>query len=192
MARRRDYKAEYRRRIERALTQGLSRSQARGHPRGFEKGIASKSRTPKSDDRLEAALKALRNGSSQHAAAKGTGISQERFRRFLYGNELAERQGRQWVLTDDRPRRVQTIHRGQSKAVTVPGFDEASKAGEYANAAGRFLRTNDLTHLEPFAGDGLTDVQGRFFPFETDPNALHRHAAADAPAFHEIYQIVSN
>lgn len=192
MARKRDYKAEYRRRIEHGLKRGLTRSQARGHPKASEKPASTKPTTPKSDAKLETALKALRTGATQKAAAKDAGVSQERFRRFLYGHELARREGRTWVLSDDRARRVLTIYQGQSKSVTVPGFEEASKAGQYANAAGRFLRSNDLTHLEPFMGDGLTDVQGRFFPFETDPNALHRHAAADAPAFHEIYQIISN
>lgn len=192
MARKRDYKAEYRRRIERGLERGLTRSQARGHPRSAETPIKSRTRIPKSDERLEAALKALRHGASQRTAARRVGVSQERFRRFLYGNELAERQGREWILTDERPRQVQTITRGQSKAVTVSGFDEASKAGAYMDAAGQFIRTNDLGHLEPFVGDGLIDVRGRFYPFETDPNALHRHAAADAPAFHEIYRIVTN
>lgn len=192
MARKRDYKAEYRRRIERGLERGLTRSQARGHPRAAEKPVRRRSQAPKSDERLEAALRALRKGSTQRAAAKRAGVSQERFRHFLYGNELAERQGREWVLTDERPRRVQTISHGQSQAVTVPGFEEASKAGAYMDAAGQFVRTNDLDYLEPFVGDGLTDVRGRFYPFETDPNALHRHAAADTPAFHEIYRIVTN
>lgn len=190
MARKRDYKAEYRRRIERGLAKGLSRSQARGHP-AISEASASGAATPKSTDELEAALKLLRRGATQKAAARSAGVSADRLRRFVYGNKLATRFGNAWVLTDDRPRRVATITNGQTRSVTVGTFAEAQKAGEYFHAAGEFLRSNDPIWLVPFDGDGLTDMRGTFFPFETDPNALYRHAAADAPAFHEIYQIVS-
>ena len=190
MARKRDYKAEYERRIARGLKRGLSRSQARGHPAISEPSVSG-SQPPKPDDQLEAALRELRSGSSQRAAAQSAGVSSEKFRRFIYGHGLAERTGLRWTLTDERPRRVATIYRGETKSVTVPSFSEAHKAGEYFHAAGQFIRSNDIRYLEPFDGDGLTDVRGRFFPFETDPNALYRHAAQDAPVFHEIYQIVS-
>lgn len=190
MARKRDYKAEYQRRIERGLKRGLSRSQARGHPAKSEPTVSGKT-PPKVSPELDRALKALRRGSTQKAAAESAGVSVERFRRFIYGNDLARRDGSQWTITDDRPRRVKVIVGGQSKAVTVSSFTDAQKAGEYSNAVKDFLRTNDLTWLEPFDGDGVTDMRGRFVPFETDPNALYRHAAADEPAFHEVYQIVS-
>lgn len=190
MARKRDYKAEYERRIAKGLKRGLSRSQARGHPAISEKSVSG-SRAPKPDDQLEAALRDLRSGSSQKAAAQSAGVSAERFRRFIYGHKLAKRTGLSWTLTDDRPRRVATIHQGETKSVTVSNYSEAQKAGEYFYAAGQFIRSNDITHLEPFEGDGLTDVRGKFFAFETDPNALYRHAAQDAPVFHEIYQIVN-
>ena len=190
MARKRDYQAEYRRRIERGLARGLSRSQARGHPARAE-ASASGTRTVEPTPELEAALKSLRRGSTQKTAAARGGVSVERFRRFLYANGLAAREGRAWTITDDRPRRVQIIQDGQSRSVTVPTFTDAQKAGAYHNAVGEFLRSNDLTWLKPFDGDGVTDMRGRFIPFETDPNALYRHAAADEPAFHEIYQIVS-
>jgi len=186
----RDYKAEYRRRIERGLARGLSRSQARGHPVKAEvsaSGVSAVEPTPE----LEAALKSLRRGSTQKGAAARVGVSVERFRRFLYANGLAEREGRAWTVTDDRPRRVQIIHQGESRSVTVPTFTDAQKAGAYHNAVGEFLRSNDLTWLEPFDGDGVTDIRGGFFAFETNPNALYRHAAADVPPFYEIYEIVA-
>ena len=31
-----------------------------------------------------------------------------------------------------------------------------------------------LAYLEPYVGDGLTNVRGKFYQFETDPNALYR------------------
>ncbi|OUS05335.1 hypothetical protein A9Q96_12190 [Rhodobacterales bacterium 52_120_T64] len=190
MARKRDYKAEYKRRIERGLKGGLSRSQARGHPSILEVGVSGSS-TPEHKEQLGEALKELRRGSTQKAAARSAGVSVERFRKFIYSNKLAERDGQYWTMTDERPRRVPIIHRGETKSVTVPSFAEAKKSGEYFEAVGQFLRTNFITHLEPFDGDGLTNVQGKFFQFETDPNALYWHDAQDNPDFHEIYQIVN-
>ena len=190
MARKRDYKAEYQRRIANGLKKGLSRSQARGHPSITEVGTSGP-KPPKSNDQLEAALRELRRGATQKEAARSANVSVERFRKFIYGNNLAKRDGLQWAMTDERSRRVPIIHRGETKSVTVPNFAEAKKSGEYFEAVGQFLRTNYITHLEPFDGDGLTNVQGKFFQFETDPNALYRHDAQDNPDFHEVYQIVS-
>ncbi len=192
MARKRDYKAEYARRIKRGLAKGLSRSQSRGHARAKE--VAAKSRKPKTSEakKIERAVKSLRAGKSQKASAKVAGISVERLRRFIYENKIAKREGSRWVMTDDRPRRVLTIHNGQPRTVIVPGFAGASLAGKYNSAVGHFVRSNDIDAILPFEGEGLTDVKGRFFEFETDPNALHRYAAMDNPAFHEIYKIISD
>lgn len=187
----RDYKAEYRRRIARGIARGLTRSQVRGHPKPGEKSVRTGSRAPEPDLKLEAAVKLLREGNSQKAAAKSVGISAARLRRFTYYYKIAARIGRKWVFTDERPRRVPTLTQGQVKTITVPGFEEASKAGSYWNDMGRFLRTNEHEILLPYTEDGLIDREGRFFPFETDPNELHRIAAMDTPPFHEIYQIIS-
>ena len=189
--RKRDYRAEYQRRIRHGLTRGLSRSQARGHPRASETLASKGVGVPEPDAGLEAAVRRLREGDSQRTAAKAEGISADRLRRFIYGHKLAERVGRRWVIKDERPRRVPTLTEGEVKAVTVPGFDEASKAGSYWNDVGRFIRSNQPEFLLPYAGDGLTDLKGGFIPFETDPNELHRIAAMDTPPFHEIYQIIS-
>ena len=48
-----------------------------------------------------------------------------------------------------------------------------------------------LSFYYRFKGDGVTDVKGRFHPFETDPNELHRLRQMDLPPFHEIYQVTS-
>ena len=192
MERKRDYKAEYARRIRKGLKHGLSRSQARGHARAKEPLVRKPKAKAGEAKRIEKAVKALRSGKSQKAAAKIGGISAEKLRRFTYANKIASRKGSKWVMTDQRPRRVPTIYKGQPRNVIVIGFAEASLAGLYHNAVGQFVRSNDLSIIEAFGGQGLTDHKGRFFPFETDPNALHRYAAMDTPAFHEIYQIISN
>jgi len=191
MARKRDYKAEYARRIARGKKLGLSRSQARGHPRRKEQRLRKRTARSLTAKQLETAVKALRAGKSQKAAAKSARVSVERLRRFIYENNIAKREGSRWVIVDNRPRRVPTIHRGQQRAITVPGFAPASLAGQYHNAVGHFVRTNDYDLIEPFEGQGLTDLNGRFLEFETDPNELHRYAAMDNPAFHEIYKITS-
>ncbi|MFT3723033.1 MAG: hypothetical protein QM773_05540 [Hyphomonadaceae bacterium] len=189
MARNRDYSEEYRRRIARAEAKGLSRSQARGHPKIDERPARSVQSTP--DKKIDHAIRAMHEGSSLTGAAKAARVSPERLRRYLKTYEIASRVGRTWVMTDNRPRRVPIIFGSSIKAVVVPNFGEASKVGRYSNAVGKFVETGELHHIEPFAGDGVRDLDGDFHPFETDPNDLLRYAMKDEPEFHEIYQIVA-
>jgi hypothetical protein len=194
MARQRDYQAEYARRIARGTARGLSRSQARGHPKGSEApasiaASAPKPR-PKADPALEAAILAMNRGGSLTQAARDARVSPERLRRHLISKSLAFKQGTRWALADNRPRRVPMIKGSGTNAIIVPGFDEASRVGRHHNAIGQFLRSQDLSALEPFQGQGVTDIAGRFHPFETNPNALIRYALKDEPEFHEIYQII--
>jgi hypothetical protein len=191
MARNRDYKAEYERRIARGLARGLSRSQARGHPKAGERFIEPSPKGTVPDPKLEVAFKRLRSGESLTQAAKSAHVSRERFRRYVAAKGLARLEGRRWVITDERPRKVATLTKGRQRELTVPTLQEASIAGAYWDAAGRFVRSNELDILDPFQGRGISDARGRFHPFETDPNELHRLAAMDAPAFHEVYEIIS-
>lgn len=188
MARSRDYKAEYQRRIARAAARGLSRSQARGHARSGEAAIRPK--PIKSDERLEAALKLLRQTGHQGRAAKEANVSPERLRRFLRENALAERRGRKWLFSDKRLRRMTVISDGQTQDLLLPGFDEASLNGQHLNAVRQFLGSNDVDLLLPFEGRSVTDAKGEAHPLETDPNALYRLAAAGSELFHEIYRLV--
>jgi hypothetical protein len=194
MPRQRDYKAEYARRIARGTARGLSRSQARGHPKGNEAPASIEASAPnpkpKKDPALETAILAMNRGESLTKAARDARVSPERLRRHLISKSLASKQGTRWALADNRPRRVPMIERSRTKVIVVPSFDEASRVGRHHNAIGQFLRSQDLTALEPFRGQGVTDTQGRFHPFETDPNALIRYALKDEPEFHEIYQII--
>lgn len=187
MTRTRDYKAEYRRRIANAAKRGLSRSQARGHARAGETPIRPKA--VKSDDRLEAALKLLRQTGTQGRAAKEAGVSTERFRRFLRSNSLAERQGRRWRITDNRTRRMTVITGGDSIELTLRDFEQASLNGKHLAAVGAFLRSNDIDLLGPFEGQSVIDADGNAHQLETDPNALYRLAHAGGEVFHEIYRL---
>lgn len=188
MARRRNYQAEYERRIANAAKRGLSRSQARGHARSSEAPVRPKPFI--SDDKLESALKLLRQSGHQGAAAKQAGVSPERFRRFLRHNALASRSGRQWQITDNRPRRMTVITDGDWRDLTLDGFEQSSLNGRHSAAVGAFLTSNNIDLLRPFEGRSVRDVHGKLHPLETNPNRLHRMAAQGDEIFHEIYRLI--
>ena len=189
--RQRDYKAEYRRRIERGLKRGLSRSQARGHPALNEASIKTGSKAPQSNEAIDNAIYLMHHGTSLSGAAKSVGISANKLSRFIHHHKIGTWTGRGWEMQDARVRRVKVLTNGALRAVFVPNYAEASKASAFEDAAGRFIRTNDREHLLPFIGQGVTDVKGKFIPFETDPNELHSIHGADETPFHEIYDITN-
>ena len=188
MAGTRDYKAEYARRLANAATRGLSRSQARGHARTGEAPI--KGPKSKTDDRLEAALKVLRQTGDRTAAAKSANIAPERLRRFLRENVQIEGRGRSLKITDNRPREMTVISGGKVRIMRLNGADEASLNGQHLNAVKKFIGTNEREILEPFKGRAVIDVKGKAHPLETDPNELHRIAAQGDEVFHEIYRLI--
>lgn len=188
MAKTRNYQAEYERRIANAAKRGLSRSQARGHARSSEVPVRAKPIV--SDEKLESALKLLRQTGHQGAAAKQAGVAPERFRRFLRHHALAARSGRQWQITDNRPRRMTVITDGESKELSLDGFEEASLNGEHLAAVGTFLTAPDIDLLRPFEGRSVRDVHGKMHPLETNPNRLYRMAASEDEVFHEIYRLI--
>lgn len=188
MVRSRDFKAEYQRRIANAEKRGLSRSQARGHARPGEASISSRSGIDPT--RFNAALKELRQTGSLTAAAKSQRMAPESLRWFLRENALAERRGRGWHITDDRLRQMTVISDGDIQDVILRGFDEASLNGRHLAAVRNFIGTNDIELLLPFEGVAITDAKGRAHPLETDPNTLHRLAAAGSELFHEIYRLI--
>ena len=189
MARKRDFRAEYQRRIENAAKRGLSRSQARGHAKAGETPIRPNNKVAKSDDRLETAFKLLRRTGSQQKAAKEAGVSPERLRRFIRGNNLAKRVGRTWEITDTRPREMLVLSDGKADRLIFDRFAEASRNGEYLNAVKAFLSTNDLDALKPFEGQSVTDATGRVHPFETRPNTLYR-LTVEGEVFEQVYRLM--
>jgi hypothetical protein len=187
---RRNYKAEYRRRIARGLARGLSRSQARGHAQSKKKRQTKASRS-KPDPRIDVAILEMNRGRSLTATAKALHISPKRLQKALREQGLGKRKGRRWVAVDSRRRRVPVVTAGRQRTLTVIGYEPARLVGAHHAAIGHFVRTNDITVLEPFEGKSVRAANGRKYPLETDPNELHRIAAMDDPPFHEIYQITS-
>ena len=185
--RQRNHAEEYARRLAKGFAQGLSRSQARGHARPGEEPL--RPAKAKDAERVEAAYKDMRRTGSLTKAAKAHGISPERLRREVKGKGLAERSGRTWQFTDNRPREMMVLTGGEAVRVKVAGHDQASLNGRHLNAAKQFVRSNNTDLLAPFAGQSVTDTAGNSYPLETDPNALHRIAAI-SEQFHDVYRLV--
>jgi hypothetical protein len=179
------------RRIAKGAARGLSRSQARGHPKASERAVSARRPTkPVENDRLQVALKTLRQERSLTAAARAAKISPERLRRYASEREIIERQGRRWAVRHELPRRMLLFSDGRALQVVVGDFDAASKIGRFMSAVGEFLRTNKPAGLREFEGVSVTDLSGRIRPFEARPNALYQIASAHDQSFEHIYRIV--
>jgi hypothetical protein len=187
----RDFAAEYARRIARALSKGLSRSQGRGHPKATE-APASAKRPPKpiSDEKLQRALRVLRQEKNLAAAAKSAGVSPERLKHAAANRGAITKKGRRWIVRPDLPRRMPLYSRGQQISITVGDPEAASSIGRYMSAVARFLTTNDRALLKPFVGQSVTDITSKAHPFETNPNALYRLASAGTESFEQVYRVV--
>lgn len=185
--RKRNFRQEYRQRIARGKRLGFSRSAARGHARVGERtrpaGIATNPRGPE-----ESGLKMMKHGSSLKAAARANRISQERLRRYMRENTETTRAGKVWRIIDLRRFHLPIYSRGQIVEVWLSA-DEATKAGEYLSAVGRFLPTGDASQLKPFVGDGVRDTAGKFHPFETRENKLYQVDTTGELSVPEIYKI---
>jgi hypothetical protein len=187
---RRDFKAEYARRVAKGLEAGKSRSQARGHARAGERPKPPGPRLAPGKGPFELAVRKIARGSSLRASAREFGLREETLRRYLKENVQAERKGRKWAITDNRPRQFPVF---SEEAIVHPWLTpaEATRASEYMRAVSRFLFSGRRKILKPFEGAGVTDIKGRFYPFETDPDALHELDAAGELSFPELYKIVS-
>lgn len=186
----RDYRAEYSRRKERGRLRGLSTSQARGHRLANERAVSKRPSKPLSEERLQVALQELRKQGSLTKVAKSLRISRERLSRVAQENGLIERQGRRWRIADAVQREFTIFSESRSVLVVLGNRDEASKAGAFMSAVKTFLQTNRASEIAPFEGQGVTDQNGKFYPFETDPNRLYRLAAARDRSFENIYRII--
>jgi hypothetical protein len=144
--RKRDFRKEYLARIARGPASGKSRSQARGHARASD---LPKPATPLPCDKknsLKKALKLMKQGATQNQAAKTAGISAETLRPFQKQNTTSRREGRHWIIVDERPVTVVMATRGKLHDVTVT-HDAASDVGRHWVAINKFLESNNPSHL---------------------------------------------
>jgi hypothetical protein len=189
--RRRDYPAEYSRRAQRGVAKGLSLSVARGHARAGERPKPTNRKLVNPKSKEELAIKVMKGGFTLRDAARGFGLSEQHLRRYIKENIGATRVGNQWVLDDQRARRFPFY---SNRTLVAPWLKpyEASSASLYMHARRQFPVSGDMSVLEPYAGQGVKDIYGKFYPFEVDPNALYELASAGEPDFPEIYKITNN
>jgi hypothetical protein len=170
----------------------LSLSQVRGHPRAGENPLSSKAPQYRYDANLEEGVKAVRKGQPLSAAARHLGVSPEKFRRYLKNADIAEKVRGRWAITkDQRSREELLFSRGKAIHVIVPDYAAAAKVGLYMHAVQQYLRTHMLGWLKELEGDGVTDILGKYHPFETRPNVLHRLDATGTETFEDVYQILA-
>jgi hypothetical protein len=179
---------KYARRLARGQAKGLSRSQARGHARAGEALIRPRREASPSDPQLERAYKAFRESLSITQIAREFGISRERFSRYMREQQLAERRGRTWLITDNRPKPVVIYSEGRRKEVTAAGLEQAQLAGAYWNDANAFLSDPDLSRLKPYVDRSVLDIKGIAHPLEVDPNGIYEAAHEGGASFEEIYK----
>ena len=199
VARQRDYKAEYQRRIARGAARNLTRSQARGHPGLSEAYASGRTRVhiAKADTTIQKALATMRSGKSLAATAQAHKVSRERLSAFAKSSAGATYSRKQWTFTGDSDRRrVPIIVKGHPNPVTiwVRGERPAKLAGEHYNEAGHAIEKPSLFPIfeKRWSGVTITDLKGREFEFETDPNAIYRAMHADEVDWSRIYQRMTN
>jgi hypothetical protein len=139
---------------------------------------------------FEKALRAMKQGSSLRVAAKEHRVSPELLRRHVKRHTTARYERRGWVIFDLRPQSFWIASRGELRQVVL-AVDDASRLGSYWAAVQKFLANNDIDFLDPFIGDGVRDVNGRFHPFETGPNTLRKLDSIGELNFIDIYADVA-
>jgi len=148
------------------------------------------SRPPRIDDRrIQVALRELREGKSLAEIARNIDVSRERLTRRLDSMGVVRRKGNRRSVRKNWPRSVIVYSASRTLMVTVGSFARASKAGKYLSAVRQFVTTGDRNHLDPYIGEFITDINGRTYPFETDPNTLYSLSLAGTETFEQVYRI---
>jgi hypothetical protein len=177
--------------MQRGLAKGLSLSQARGHARAGERPKPANRIPINPKAKEEEAIRMLGTGLvSLRETASLTGLSEQHLRRYIKENVGAHWDGKQWIINDERARRFPIYSDNQLKTLVLIPY-EASRGAYFMHAVRQFLPTGDISILAPYAGQGVTDVYGRFHPFEVDPNRLYELDAAGELNFPEFYKIIN-
>ena len=193
MRRPRDFAGEYARRKALIAERGFSLSQARGHPRVGESYVSGR-KTPKHDQKLEAALKRLRKkGATLSGIAAEAGVGRERLSRYVKSVAGARRKGGKWLFDDKRVRRLEIITSEQWQPVKVRarGFRPSRRAGRHAYEAGQALLNQKLAprFIRKWQGKGIRDVRGQWHTFSTDLNQIYSAVLMDDYSFEQFYRI---
>jgi hypothetical protein len=154
--------------------------------------LVSSKRSPKplSDEKLQLALRILRQEKNLATAAKSAGVSPERLKHGAANKGAIIKKGRRWIVRPDLPRRMPLYSRRRQIEITVGDLETASLVGRYMSAVGQFLTTNNRALLMPFTGQSAADVKGKTHPFETNPNSIYRLATAGGDVFEQVYRII--
>lgn len=149
-------------------------------------------RRPLSPDlrrRVQEGLRALREGKSPEAAARGIGLPEARFRETLLDRKLARIKNGE-LIPSRRGRARMRFFSGGDVQNPLVSRRTATKIGRYMSAVSQFLPSGDLELLQPFEGEAISDVEGRRYLFETRPNVLYA-LNAEPEGFEEIYELVA-
>jgi hypothetical protein len=130
-----------------------------------------------------------RQKSSLREAAARYGIGQERLRAYLKENTEASRAKGKWIIVDRRVRERFPLYSSGAVVTPLMSYAQTSDAGRYMQAVKQFLRTGDATFLWPYAGNGVRDINGKFYPFEVDENTLYELDHRDEAVIPEQYRI---
>lgn len=188
----RNYKAEYERRVARGREMGLTRSQARGHPRHHEPYVSTLPKVRPWDPQLEEGLKRVRDGQTLSEAAGHIHVAPERLRSYITRTGVARKERSRWKIGPDaRQRQMLVYSRGRELHLILPDYESANLAGRYMSAVGQFLDSNDPSLLAEFAGQGVTDVEGAYHPFELGENTLYRLSETGTESFEAVYRILA-
>jgi hypothetical protein len=145
---------------------------------------------PISDAKLERALTVLSDTNDIRAAARSIRVSQEKLKRSASRQQLIRKNGNKWNVVGGLKRQMIVFADGRQLILTLPGIKTAKFVGKYMAAVGRFLRTNQIEHVKPYAGLTFRDASGKRHSLETNPNALYRLASVGDASFESIYKIV--
>ena len=190
--RKRDYKKEYEHRIARGQKQGLTRTQARGHPRHHEPYVSTLPKVRPWDPQLEEGLKQVRDGQPLSEAASRIHVAPERLRSYVTRTGVARKEHSRWKIGPDaRQRQMLVYSRGRELHLILPDYESAYLAGRYMSAVGQATDDNDPSALVEFAGQGVTDVEGAYHPFELGMNTLYRLTETGTESFEAVYRILA-
>lgn len=74
--------------------------------------------------------------------------------------------------SDNIVRKMAFWSNDEKVVIDVKGFESASLIGHYMGAVGNYTLSGNKEYLEPYIGQGVKDVYGNFYVFETDEETL--------------------